>query len=170
MNTSNIGLIGYGEVGRIFSAGLRPKPGVRSVLAWDIKFKAGVPPEHVQPQPSMQALCAGSDLVISAVTASNTLAVAARPRSTSAPARLPGPELRVARHQAGAAALIDAAGAFYVEAGVMTSVPPYGIKVPMLLGGARAAELAPVLQGWGMDAHRCPTAWAWPARSRCAAA
>ena len=33
----------------------------------------------------------------------------------------------------------------------MTSVPPYGIRVPMLLGGARAAELAPVLAGWGMD-------------------
>jgi 3-hydroxyisobutyrate dehydrogenase-like beta-hydroxyacid dehydrogenase len=33
----------------------------------------------------------------------------------------------------------------------MTSVPPYGIKVPMLLGGPRAAELAAVLHGWGMD-------------------
>jgi len=51
-----------------------------------------------------------------------------------------------------AAALVDAAGAFYVEAGVMTSVPPYGIKVPMLLGGAKAAALAEVLTGWGMDA------------------
>ena len=43
------------------------------------------------------------------------------------------------------AALIDAAGAHYVEAGVMTSVPPYGIRVPMLLGGAHAARLQPVL-------------------------
>jgi 3-hydroxyisobutyrate dehydrogenase-like beta-hydroxyacid dehydrogenase len=34
----------------------------------------------------------------------------------------------------------------------MTSVPPYGIKVPMLLGGARAAELADLFKGWGMDA------------------
>jgi 3-hydroxyisobutyrate dehydrogenase-like beta-hydroxyacid dehydrogenase len=31
-------------------------------------------------------------------------------------------------------------------------VPPYGIKVPMLLGGAPAASLALVLGGWGMDA------------------
>jgi 3-hydroxyisobutyrate dehydrogenase-like beta-hydroxyacid dehydrogenase len=51
-----------------------------------------------------------------------------------------------------AGALIDAAGARYVEAGVMTSVPPYGIKVPMLLGGASAAELAALLTRWGMDA------------------
>ena len=50
------------------------------------------------------------------------------------------------------AALIDAAGGHYVEAGVMTSVPPYGIKVPMLLGGAKAVELAAVLNGWGMNA------------------
>jgi 3-hydroxyisobutyrate dehydrogenase-like beta-hydroxyacid dehydrogenase len=34
----------------------------------------------------------------------------------------------------------------------MTSVPPYGIKVPMLLGGVHAAELAEVLVNWGMDA------------------
>ena len=34
----------------------------------------------------------------------------------------------------------------------MTSVPPYGIRVPMLLGGAHASELAAVLSGWGMDA------------------
>jgi 3-hydroxyisobutyrate dehydrogenase-like beta-hydroxyacid dehydrogenase len=39
-----------------------------------------------------------------------------------------------------------------VEAGVMTSVPPYGIKVPMLLGGARAEELAAQLVAWGMGA------------------
>jgi 3-hydroxyisobutyrate dehydrogenase-like beta-hydroxyacid dehydrogenase len=51
-----------------------------------------------------------------------------------------------------AARCIEAAGGHYVEAGVMTSVPPYGVRVPMLLGGARAAELAPQLKAWGMDA------------------
>jgi 3-hydroxyisobutyrate dehydrogenase-like beta-hydroxyacid dehydrogenase len=39
-----------------------------------------------------------------------------------------------------------------VEAGVMTSVPPYGIRVPMLLGGLQAAPLAALLTDWGMDA------------------
>jgi 3-hydroxyisobutyrate dehydrogenase-like beta-hydroxyacid dehydrogenase len=34
----------------------------------------------------------------------------------------------------------------------MTSVPRYGIRVPMLLGGAKAIELAQVLQTCGMDA------------------
>ena len=41
--------------------------------------------------------------------------------------------------------------AHYVEAGVMTSIPPYGMKVPMLLGGAKAALLAPQLIAFGMD-------------------
>ena len=49
------------------------------------------------------------------------------------------------------AALIEGAGAHYIEAGVMTSVPPYGIRVPMLLGGARAGALAERLSAWGMD-------------------
>jgi 3-hydroxyisobutyrate dehydrogenase-like beta-hydroxyacid dehydrogenase len=35
----------------------------------------------------------------------------------------------------------------------MTSVPPYGIRVPMLLGGAQAAALAQELNSWGMDAR-----------------
>ena len=33
----------------------------------------------------------------------------------------------------------------------MTSVPPYGIKVPMVLGGPQAHALAPWLSGFGMD-------------------
>jgi len=34
----------------------------------------------------------------------------------------------------------------------MTSVPPYGIRVPMLLGGAKAVDLAIELTKWGMNA------------------
>jgi 3-hydroxyisobutyrate dehydrogenase-like beta-hydroxyacid dehydrogenase len=101
----------------------------------------------------MQALCAASDLIISAVTASNTLAVA-REAAVHIPAGTVFLDLNSASPgtKQKAAALIDAAGAHYVEAGVMTSVPPYGIKVPMLLGGPGAAELAAVLARWGMDA------------------
>ena len=36
-----LGLVGYGEVGRIFASGLRPS--VRQVAAWDIRFDQ---PEH----------------------------------------------------------------------------------------------------------------------------
>ena len=52
-----------------------------------------------------------------------------------------------------AAAAIDGAGGAYVEAAVMTSVPPYRIRVPLLLGGARAGELLPQLTALGFCAQ-----------------
>ncbi|MDP1954572.1 MAG: DUF1932 domain-containing protein [Polaromonas sp.] len=160
MKFEHLGMVGYGEVGRIFAAGLKHR--VVGSSAWDIKFDLpalrDAPLAHaaqagVDACTSMAQLCERSDLVISAVTASSTLAVA----QAAAPHIRPGAvflDLNSASPatKQQAAALIDAAGAFYVEAGVMTSVPPYGIQVPMLLGGAHAAELAAVLTDWGMDA------------------
>ena len=160
MNPKRIGIVGYGEVGKIFSSGLKAR--VDGIGAWDLKFAQGESRDAelahaknagVTAHASMHELCEASDFVISAVTASNTFAVAEEAAQFIKPGAVfldlnsasPGSKQR-------AAAVIDAAGASYVEAGVMTSVPPYGIKVPMLLGGARAAELASLLQSWGMDA------------------
>ena len=163
MNITHIGLVGYGEVGKIFSAGLRVQPGVASVAAWDLKLADPAHRDALQKHAAqagvvavdaMQALCARYDCIISAVTASNTLAVAQeaaqhiRPGSVFLDLNSASPGTKQQ-----AAALIEARGAHYVEAGVMTSVPPYGIRVPMLLGGAQAAALATVLTGWGMDAQ-----------------
>jgi len=159
---ARIGLIGYGEVGKIFTAGLKGKPGVTGMSAWDIKFAAPAvrdvelahAAEHgVTACDGMAALCNASDLVISAVTASNTLAVAREAAQHLKPGTVfldlcsasPGTKQQ-------AAALVNGAGGQYVEAGVMTSVPPYGIRVPLLLGGPQANALAPLLAGWGMDA------------------
>jgi 3-hydroxyisobutyrate dehydrogenase-like beta-hydroxyacid dehydrogenase len=162
MKFERIGLIGYGEVGKIFSAGMARQPGVSVVGAWDIKFAqaatqatelAHAAQAGIDAHACMQGLCAASELMLSAVTASATLAVAQEAAAFMRPGTVfldlnsasPGTKQQCA-------ALIDAAGGQYVEAGVMTSVPPYGIQVPMLLGGARAAALAAVLTGWGMDA------------------
>ncbi len=161
-DSTRIGLIGYGEVGKIFSAGLLRQPGVAAVGAWDLKFahadSAAAEHAHaaqagVRAYDSAQSLGAASELLISAVTASSTLAVAEEAAAHIRPGTLfldlnsasPGTKQQCAR-------LIDGAGAHYVEAGVMTSVPPYGIRVPMLLGGAQAAALAARLNAWGMDA------------------
>jgi 3-hydroxyisobutyrate dehydrogenase-like beta-hydroxyacid dehydrogenase len=160
MNPKRIGLIGYGEVGKTFCAGLAPR--VETMGAWDLKFDApatrdaerGHAAAHgTTAHGSMRELCEASDLIISAVTASNTLAVALEAAQYIRPGTVfldlnsasPGTKQQ-------AAAAVDGAGASYVEAGVMTSIPPYGIKVPMLLGGARAAELAALLSLWEMDA------------------
>ncbi len=160
MEFEHIGLVGYGEVGKIFAAGLLSR--VQSTCAWDLKFDAPTlcaaelahaAQAGVLACGSMQELCARADLVISAVTASSTLAVARdaarhiRPGAVFLDLNSASPGTK---KEAGES--IDGAGAIYVEAGVMTSVPPCGIAVPMLLGGARAGDLAPLLCGWGMDA------------------
>lgn len=162
MQSINLGLIGYGEVGRIFCAGLKSQ--VASAQAWDIKLgadaqaaaplRARAAQDGVALCDSPAQLCARSDLILSAVTASHTVEVAREAARHIRPGTYfldlnsasPGAKRE-------AAALIEAAGAVYVEAGVMTSVPPYGIRVPMLLGGARAEALAQTLSGLGMDAR-----------------
>jgi len=162
MKLQRIGLVGHGEVGKTFTSGLKDKPGVSAMGAWDLKFadpatraaELDACARHgVTAHGSMKELCENSDLVISAVTASNTLAVAQEAAQFIQAGSVfldlnsasPGTKQQ-------AAALIDARGADYVEAGVMTSVPPYGIKVPMLLGGRQSKPLAALLLSWGMDA------------------
>ena len=161
MKLEHIGLIGYGEVGKIFATGLKDKPGVLAVRVWDTKLAhdatRGAELAHalaagVSAQAHARDVCEASDLVISAVTASNTLAVARE----AAPLMRRGAvflDLNSASPgtKKACAELVEAAGGHYVEAGVMTSVPPYGVRVPMLLGGLRAAELAALLTAWGLD-------------------
>lgn len=161
MGIASVGLVGYGEVGRIFSDGLIAA-GVPSVSAWDLKFDgpatrdealAHAAQHGVHACGGLADLCQRATLLISAVTASNTLAVA---QAVSTHIRPGGFFLDLNSASPGtkqqAAALVDAAGGRYVEAGVMTSVPPHGLRVPMLLGGVHAPELAAQLTAWGMDA------------------
>jgi 3-hydroxyisobutyrate dehydrogenase-like beta-hydroxyacid dehydrogenase len=156
----NVGLIGYGEVGRILAEDLR-KQDVK-VAAYDIKLRSdqtGQPlREHakhhgVSLTASHADLAAQSDFIVSAVTASQAVPVA---KACAAAVKQgawfldfnsasPGAKQR-------AAALIDGAGGRYVEGAVMTSVPPYRIKVPLLLGGGGAAALAPKLVELGFAA------------------
>lgn len=155
----SVGLVGYGEVGRILCEDLRAS-GV-AVAAYDLKLDgaaAGPLRDHaathgVVLKASHAELASASDFIVSAVTASQAVPVA----QACAPAvkrgawfldfnsASPGAKQR-------AAALIDGAGGRYVEGAVMTSIPPYRIKVPLLLGGAGATELAPLLTTLGFDA------------------
>jgi 3-hydroxyisobutyrate dehydrogenase-like beta-hydroxyacid dehydrogenase len=154
-----IGLVGYGEVGRILAEDLRAQ-GV-AVSTYDLKLDLGQGDAlraHAAANGVMLAknhaeLAAGADLVVSAVTASQAVPVA----QACAPAvkkgawfldfnsASPGAKIR-------AAALIDRAGGRYVEGAVMTSIPPYRIRVPLLLGGAHAAALQPHLCALGFAA------------------
>ncbi len=155
-----IALVGYGEVGRILAEDLRAR-GVARIGAYDIKLgtaQAGPLAAHaarlgVELAASHADLAAHADLVLSAVTASQTVAVA----EAWAPAVRPGtwfldfnsasPGAKVR-----AAALIDGAGGRFVEGAVMTSMPPYRIRVPLLLGGPHGDELKPLLDELGFAA------------------
>ncbi|MGJ4943643.1 DUF1932 domain-containing protein [Bradyrhizobium sp. HKCCYLS1011] len=158
-NQWHVGIVGYGEVGKILAEDLR-KDGVR-VSAYDIKLgdeRGNAMRDHaagigVTLAPSHAELASQSDFIVSAVTASQAVPVA----QACAPAVKPGAwflDFNSASPGAKqrAADLIDGAGGRYVEGAVMTSVPPYRIKVPLLLGGTGARELAPLLNDLGFAA------------------
>ena len=152
----HVGLVGYGEVGRILAEDLRER-GVR-VSAFDLKLAGAAGDalrEHaaahaVALATSHPALAAEVELIISAVTASQAVSVAQACAPGVRHGRFfldlnsasPGAKSR-------AAGLIDSAGGRYVEGAAMTSIPPYRIRVPLLLGGPNAAALAPALDALG---------------------
>ena len=153
-----VGLIGYGEVGRILAADLRGR-GV-PVVAYDIKLdtdeasgrplRAHAAGHDVALLADHGAVASAADLVVSAVTADQDFAVA----EASAPGVGGGTfflDLNSASPGAKgkAATVIDAAGGRYVEGAVMTSIPPYRSAVPLLLGGPHARDLEAPLRALG---------------------
>lgn len=156
-----VGLIGYGEVGRILAEDLRALD--VAVSAFDLKLAdetAAAPlRQHaaahgVTLAASHAQVAAECELLICAVTASQAVAVAQACVPGVAAgiffldfnSASPGAKRR-------AAEIIDGAGGRYVEGAVMTSVPPYRIRVPLLLGGRHAAALAPALASLGFEAQ-----------------
>lgn len=148
---TRVGLIGYGEVGKILARAL-VQQNLAWVGAWDLllrdtaqgpAMRAHAQNAGVEPCVSAAALLDRSQIVISAVTAANSFDVAREAAGSIRPGTYfldlnsasPATKVRSAK-------LIEAASANYVEAGVMTSVPPHGIGVPMVVGGVRAADLA----------------------------
>lgn len=149
----HIALVGYGEVGKIFAAELIAR-GAR-VSFFDIlladeqagaAMRAHAASLGATACDTLAAALDGAQLAISAVTASSTLAVAEEAAKSIRPGQFfldlnsasPTTKQTSAR-------LIDAAGGYYVEAAVMGSVPPYGIKVPIILGGSKREALARLL-------------------------
>ena len=155
--------VGYGEVGRILAEDLRKQD--VSVAAYDIKLRSdqtgGALRDHAGPR--RRAVWLRMPTLPRNPTSSSPPSPRARPWRWRRPAReavkygawfldfnsaSPGAKQR-------AAALIDGAGGRYVEGAVMTSVPPYRIKVPLLLGG-----------GVRPRSRRCWSNLASPPRSR----
>jgi 3-hydroxyisobutyrate dehydrogenase len=129
------------------------------VRAYDLKLdkadSAQLLREHaathgVELAASAAAAARGATLVISAVTASQAVPVATAVAPALAAQAFfldfnsasPGAKIR-------AAEAVHAAAGRYVEGAVMTSVPPYRSRVPLLLGGPHAEALKPLLDQLG---------------------
>jgi 3-hydroxyisobutyrate dehydrogenase-like beta-hydroxyacid dehydrogenase len=157
----HIALIGFGEAGSILGADLVSAGcdvSMYDILLDDAQARAGMQARaaqvRVRAQDSFAAAVAGADLVISAVTASSSGDVAS----------LGGKHLRAGQvfldinsvspgEKESSCRTVEASGADYVESAVMAPVPPYRLKVPMLLGGRRAGSLAAQLARLGMNAQ-----------------
>lgn len=140
-----IGLLGFGEVGQILGQDL-PISGLPN-LAFDLKFSDPNWSQHSAMQRiSNTERCARPndlgrhcDIVISAVTAENTEAAARsisadlKPNSWFLDLNSSSPETKKRT-----ATLINKAGGRYVEAAVMSPVPPKRLGSPILLGGRYA--------------------------------
>jgi 3-hydroxyisobutyrate dehydrogenase-like beta-hydroxyacid dehydrogenase len=155
-----IAMVGFGEAGSILGADLVDTG--REVVTYDILLDAPASRDlmlekarraRVKTADSFNAAVKDADIVISAVTAASSADVA----NSASKALRPGQIFLDINScspatKRGNAQSVHSSGADYVEAAVMAPVPPQRLKVPMLLGGRRATELAPALNALGMSA------------------
>lgn len=154
-----IAIIGFGEAGGILGAELA-KQGL-AVRVYDILLDDPAAREamrrksaeaRVAAAATNRAAVTGADLVISAVTAASSVdvALAAAPHLARGQVFLDINSVSPEAKRASARA-VEGAGADYVEAAVMAAVPPKRLRVPMILGGTRARDVAAALNALGFD-------------------
>ena len=154
-------LIGLGEVGRTLAEDLLAR-GDAILSAWDPKFAdPASPPSRAIADLAIRAgkdsadAIDGAALVISAVTAAQTVAAA----EAAAGALMTGQDFMDLNSaspgaKAEAASFVERGGARYVEVAVMSPIGPKRIAAPMLLGGPHARAFEPVAQGLGFTGAR----------------
>lgn len=162
MTFKHVALIGFGEVGRILATDLSRAAASPTVSVWDTAFAEpnSEALEFARTLPITSAADAqdaarGADLIISAVTAAQTLGAAASVSGAIEPTAL-FLDLNSASPQAKivAAETINQAHGHYVEGALMSPVPKPRLATPILLGGAYAEAAAPRLQALGFTQAR----------------
>jgi 3-hydroxyisobutyrate dehydrogenase-like beta-hydroxyacid dehydrogenase len=149
-------LLGFGEVGQALAVDFGAR-GISNLSAWDILFTvADSAPRRASAATGVRVAAhvadatAGSDLVISAVTAAQDVAAA---RSVVPHLKRnayfldvnsvsPGVKVEVSQ-------IVEAAGGRYVESAIMSPINPKRAAAPMLLGGPHAAEFLPLARQLG---------------------
>ena len=156
MNEPAIGFVGFGEAGFHIAEGLR-SAGISRISAFDINrdtpdlggtIRRRAEEAEVRLLDSSGELTASAEILFSTVTcacakqAAEQTAPFLRPHHIYADLNSVSPALKQEIERA-----IDSAGAGFVEAAVMSPVPPHGHRAPMLLGGKAAARFAERMKG-----------------------
>ena len=154
---TRVALVGLGEVGRTFAEDLRAA-GIRDLTVWDTAFAdpasraaRNVRELGLATSGSAASAVAGADLVVSAVTAAQCASAA----ESAVPGLSPGTwffDLNSSSpgHKQEAARRVDATGARYVEAALMSPIGPKRLRSPFLLGGPHARDFASVAASYGI--------------------
>jgi 3-hydroxyisobutyrate dehydrogenase-like beta-hydroxyacid dehydrogenase len=157
--TLQIGFLGWGEAGRILAGGLK-KSGGADIGVFDLRFTGHSPDEQLwnqamaeglEPCRSLAELAKGRKVIISAVVASAALEAAKSAAPHLRPEQYyldinscsPGLKQEIAKE-------LYSSGVRFVEAAVMSAIPPKGLAAPMLICGPHAQELANLLNPLGM--------------------
>ncbi len=160
MRFDKVAVIGFGEAGPIFAKAFLDA-GATRVSAYDILMddpateaaqRAKTEALGIVPAATSEQAVAGAALVLSTVTADQTVAAAERAATAMAPGQiyldLNSTSPRVKRE---AARAIEAAGASFIEGVAMDTVPNFGARVPLLISGPGADALAGELEAIGLN-------------------
>lgn len=154
-----LGFVGFGEAGYHLARGLRAT-GITHLCAYDINTHTPGLGERIRQRAAETevTLCEASahlaqesTILLSVVTADSATEAATQTapflqaRHYYADLNSVSPDTKRA-----VAEIVADTGARFVEAAVMAPVPPYGHKVPMLLGGVPAQAFARLLAPFGM--------------------
>jgi 3-hydroxyisobutyrate dehydrogenase-like beta-hydroxyacid dehydrogenase len=156
---TTIAFIGFGEAAQSIAGGLRGRAGLQ-MKAFDLRFSdpaaadvlsRAAAERGVTPLEDISGI-ASADVVMSLVVGAATCSVAASAASHLSDGAIfvdlnsVGPETKAL-----AAKEIARGRGSFVEGAVMARVPPYAEKVPVLVAGERAGEIAERLNSLGMN-------------------
>lgn len=156
---TTIAFIGFGEAAQSIAAGLNGRAGLQ-LNAFDLRFSDPATADklsHAAAERGVTPLAdisgiASADVVLSLVVgaATRSAAASAAPHLSTGAVYIDlnsvGPETKAI-----AAEEISRGKGSFVEGAVMARVPPYAEKVPVLVAGKRAGEIAERLNGLGMN-------------------
>jgi 3-hydroxyisobutyrate dehydrogenase len=158
-NEPSVGFIGFGEAGFHIARGLGGA-GASRISAYDINTRTPGLGEKIWRRAresevalveSNAELARASDILLSTVTANRAREAAEQTapfleaRHIYADLNSVSPALKQSIGE-----IVESRGARFVEAAIMSPVPPHGHRVPMFLGGASAQSFVELLAPFGM--------------------